>query len=487
MYYTTPEQAGIPSAAIERFLDRLEGSRLCMHDFLMVKDGGVLAEGYWKPFHADRKHRLYSVSKSFVSIAVGVMIGEGRLSLDDHVAEFFPEKLPENPHPYLLEMTVRDLLRMSTCHDRNAYSPSDPDFVAAFLQRKPSHRPGRVFSYDTAATVTLNALVEKLAGEPFLDYLRPRVLDPLGVAKDVWCVQRPEGGSWGGSGVMCTAMDLARVAQCCMHGGKHEGKQLIPEWYIREATTRQIDNRTAEAGTEWQFGYGYQFWCVRHGGFAMNGMGSQFAICLPQYDFMLVTNGDTQEAPDGACVILNALWTEIYPYLEGSRPALSAPGEAESLKRRIEGLQIRPEWGGLSSTRAAEWNGAKFVMDDNPMGIRWARFFFEEGAIRMEYENAQGLCELKFGVGQVLSQKFPQKNYYGRQIGQIPGIQYDCLCTAAWADESSFAGHVWVTDDYFGSIKLHVVFEEDTVTAIMKKQAEWFLEEYQGFMSGVKE
>lgn len=487
MYYTTPENAGIPSAAVERFIDRLEDSRLCMHDFIMVKDGGILAEGYWKPFHAQRKHRMYSVSKSFVSIAVGVMIGEGKLSLDDHVAGFFPEKLPENPHPYLMEMTVRDLLRMSTCHDRNAYGVSDPDFVAAFLQRKPSHRPGRVFNYDTAATVTLNAIVEKLAGEPFLEYLKPRVFDHIGVTEDIWCVQRPEGGSWGGSGVMVTAMDLARVAQLCMHGGKHEGKQLIPEWYIREATTRQIDNRTTEADPEWQFGYGYQFWCTRHGGFAFNGMGSQFAICLPKYDFMLITNGDTQEVKTGASVILNALWTEIYPYLEGNKPALSTPAQAESLRRRMENLRILPEQGGLTSTRAGEWNGAKFIMDENPMGIKWARFTFEEGAAVMQYENAQGECELKFGIGSVHAQKFPQKNYFGKQIGKIPGIQYDCLCTAAWADDSSIAGHVWVTDDYFGSIKLHAVFEGDTVTVIMQKTAEWFLEEYQGFMTGSRE
>ncbi len=487
MHYTTPEQAGIPSAAVERFLDRLEQNRLCMHSFLMVKDGGVLAEGYWKPFHNLRKHRMYSVSKSFVSIAVGVMIGEGRLSLTDHIADFFPEKLPGNPHPYLLEMTVRDLLMMSTCHNQNAYTNADPDWVAAFLQRKPSHRPGRVFSYDTAATVTLNAIVEKLAGEPFLEYLKPRFLKPLGVSDDIWCVERPEGGSWGGSGVMATSMDLARVALCCMHGGRHEGKQLIPEWYIREATTRQIDNRMTNGNPEWQFGYGYQFWCTRNGGFAMNGMGSQFAICLPKYDFLLITNADTQECPTGSSIILNALWSEIYPYLDGSRAMSAVPGDAESLKKRLENLRVLPEEGGMSSTRAVEWDGVKFIMDENPMGIRWTRFVFSEGQIAMEYENAQGVCKLTFGVGQVLPQKFPQKNYYGRQIGVIPGIQYDCLCTAAWADETSFAGHVWVTDDYFGSMKLHVVFEEDNVTVVMQKQAEWFLEEYQGFMSGARE
>ncbi len=484
MKYITPESAGIPSAAIERFIGRLEGSRLCMHDFLMVKGGKVLAEAYWKPFHAQRKHRMYSVSKSFVSIAVGVMIGEGKLSLDTHVADFFPEKLPDNPHPYLLEMTVRDLLMMSTCHNRCSYTDQDSDWVATFFQRKPSHRPGRVFSYDTAATVVLNAIVEKLAGEPFLQYLRPRVLEPIGVTEDIWCVERPEGGSWGGSGVMVTAMDLAKVANLCMHGGCHEGRQLIPEWYIREATAKQIDNRVGEADPEWQFGYGYQFWRTRNNGFAMNGMGSQFAICLPEHDFILVTNGDTQEVKTGASVILNALWTEIYPYLTGEKACVSTEEEKESLKKRIEDLHILPETGALSSSEAVKWHGMKFVMDENPMGIRWTRFFFEDGAITMQYENAQGECELKFGVGSVRAQAFPQKNYYGKRIREIPGIQYDCLCTAAWADEHSFAGHVWVTDDYFGSMKLHAVFEENTVTVYMEKTAEWFLNEYVGFMTG---
>ena len=123
-------------------------------------------------------------------------------------------------------------------------------------------------------------------------------------------------------------------------------------------------------------------------------------------------------------------------------------------------------------------------MDENPMGFKWTRFFFENGAITMQYENAQGECELKVGVGSVNAQKFPQKNYYGRRIREIPGIQYDCLCTAAWADDSSFFGHVWVTDNYFGSMKLHVVFEENNVTIMMQKTAEWFLNEYQGFASG---
>ena len=486
MHYTTPEQAGIPSIAVQRFLKRIEDSRLCMHSFIMVKDGGVLAEGYWKPFHQARKHRMYSASKSFVSIAVGIMIGEGKLSLDDHVADFFPEKLPENPHPWILEMTVRDLLRMSTAHDVNTYDRNDTDWVATFFQRKPAVMPGRVFAYNTSGTVVLNAIVEKVSGQLLLDYLRPRLLDPLGVSKDIWCVQRPEGGSWGGSGVMAPTMDLARVALCCMRGGKHEGKQLIPEWYIREATSRQIDNRVENNDPEWQFGYGYQFWCTRHGGFAFNGMGNQFAICLPKYDFMLVTNGDTQEVGPGANILVNALWTEIYPYLEGSKAMPDVPGAADALKKQIEALHVLPEWGGLTSTRACEWDGATFTMAENPMGVKWTRFTFEEGAVKMEYENAQGLCELTFAIGGVKEQKFPQKNYFGPQAGVCPGIQYDCLCTAAWADESSLAAHVWITDDYFGSLKMHVVFEENTVSVYMKKTAEWFLDEYDGFMSGVR-
>ena len=177
----SPESEGIPSRAILNFLQRIDSERICMHGFLLVRHNRIAAEGYWAPWTAERMHRMYSVSKSFVALAVGMMVDEGRLTLDDRVAEYFPDKLPEELHPWLAASTVRDLLTMSTPHSTTSYTRDDPDWVWTFFNRTPSHPPGTIFSYDTAATVVLTATVERLAGMPFLDYMRPRFLDRIGV------------------------------------------------------------------------------------------------------------------------------------------------------------------------------------------------------------------------------------------------------------------------------------------------------------------
>jgi CubicO group peptidase (beta-lactamase class C family) len=123
---------------------------------------------------------MYSISKSFVSLAIGSLIGEDRLHLDDPVASFFPDKVPQDLHPWLAQATVRDLLMMATPHSENAYTRHDKDWAWCFFNKQPSHPAGTVFAYDTAATVVLNTIVERISGMPFLEYLRPRLLDPIG-------------------------------------------------------------------------------------------------------------------------------------------------------------------------------------------------------------------------------------------------------------------------------------------------------------------
>src|SRR4051812_211885 len=284
----SPDSLGIPSKAILKFLQRIDAERICMHGFLLVRRNRIAAEGYWAPWSAERKHRMYSVSKSFVALAVGMMVDEGRLSLDDRVAEQFPDKLPAKLHPWLAASTVRDLLMMSTPHSTTSYTRKDPDWVWTFFNRAPSHPPGTIFAYDTAATVVLTATVERLAGMPFLDYMRPRFLDRIGFSADAWCVRTPEGISWGGSGVICTLRDLARVALACMNGGMWGEERVLPEEYVRAATSRQIDNTIRG-----NCGYGYQIWCEKENGFSFRGMGSQYALCFPHREFLFTCIADT--------------------------------------------------------------------------------------------------------------------------------------------------------------------------------------------------
>ncbi|MFT5369147.1 MAG: CubicO group peptidase (beta-lactamase class C family) [Candidatus Latescibacterota bacterium] len=473
----SPESVGIPSQAILNFLQGIDSERINMHGFLLVRHNKIAAEGYWAPWSVDRKHRMYSVSKSFVSLAVGMMVDEGKLSLDDRVVDYFPDKLPEKLHPWLAASTVRDLLTMSTAHSRTSYTRDDPDWVWTFFNRAPSHPPGTIFSYDTAATVVLTATVERLAGMPFLEYMRPRFLDRIGFSTDAWSVRTPEGGSWGGSGVICTLRDLAKVALACMNGGMWGEERVLPEAYVSAATAKQIDN-----AIRGNCGYGYQIWCDEENGFSFRGMGSQYAICFPDKAFQFTCIADTQGAPSGSAIPA-VMREEIYPHLSDT-PLPENPDAYAELSDKIAQLAVLPIPGNSDARAASEVDGAWYALEENPMGITRMRLSFKGDLGTWEYTNGQGDNVLPFGIGHLLSGKFPQRNYFGEQIGTVSGREYDCLASAAWIDEKTLNMEVYITDIHLGGLRVSFAFKGEEIGVFMTKQAEFFLDEYNGFAGG---
>ncbi len=474
---SSPESLGIPSGAILNFLQRIDAERIGMHGFLLVRRNRIAAEGYWAPWSAERKHRMYSVSKSFVALAVGMMIDEGRLTLDDRVADYFPDKLPEKLHPWLAASTVRDLLTMATAHSSTSYTRDDPDWVWTFFNRTPSHPPGTIFSYDTAATVVLTATVERLAGLPFLDYMRPAFLNRIGFSPDAWCVRTPEGGSWGGSGVICTLRDMASVALACMNGGLWGDERVLPAAYVRAATAKQIDN-TIRGNS----GYGYQIWREPENGFSFRGMGSQYALCFPDRDFLFACIADTQGAPAGS-TIPDVMREELYTHLSDG-PLPEDPHAQTALREKIERLAVLPIPGKSDAGVASEVSGVWYALEENPMGITRMRLSFLGDRGTWEYSNDQGDNVLHFGIGRVLPGTFPQRNYFGEQIGSIPGIEYECMASAAWVDEQTLNMEIYITDAYLGGLRISFAFKGEEIGVFMTKQAEWFLDEYNGFAGG---
>jgi CubicO group peptidase (beta-lactamase class C family) len=473
----TPESVGIPSRAVLNLLQRIDSERICVHGFLLVRHNRIAAEGYWAPWSADRKHRMYSVSKSFASLGVGLMIDEGKLSLDDRVADYFPDKLPEKLHPWVAACTVRDLLRMSTAHSSTSYGSRDPDWVWTFFNKTPSHPPGTIFAYDTAATVVLTATVERLAGKPLLDYMRPRFLDRIGFSADAWCIRTPEGVSWAGSGIICTLRDLARAALACMNGGMWGEERVYPEEYLRAATAKQIDNTIRG-----NCGYGYQFWREKENGFSFRGMGSQYALCFPDKAFQFTCISDTQGAPAGSA-IPDVMREELYPHLSDAPLPEDRDAHAD-LSDMIERLAVLPFPGSPDARVASDVDGVWYALEDNPMGITRMRLSFEGDQGTWEYTNGQGDNVLRFGIGRLVSGEFPQRNYFGKQIGSAPGIEYDCMTSAAWIDEQTLNMEVYITDIYLGGLRISFVFKGEEISVYMTKQAEWFLDEYSGFAGG---
>ena len=475
----SPESEGVPTEAIISFMDELVRDNLNMHSFMLIRNGKMLAECYWPYFSADKKHRMYSVSKSFTSAAIGMMIDEGRISLDDKVADFFPEYLPDEPHPFIIQATVRHLLMMATFNESTSYNQNDLDWVATFFQDpRRKHEPGSRFSYDTAATVVLCAIVEKLNGKPILEYMRP-VFDEIGISEDIWCIKSPDGRSWTGSGILCTTKDLARFALLCLNMGKWNGKQLISREYMEAATSSQIDNN-GRSGSEFSFGYGYQFWRLRDGGFACYGMGGQLALCLPDKNLIMVTTADNQAIANGIDPIVTAFFNLAAK--TGNTPLPENTEAQKLLANRINTVSTPLPVGGTTSTNAAKYSGMRYTMENNPMKFKWMSVDVSPEKCILQYENNTGEHSIILGMGEYVFQKFPEK-YFGVQIG-TRDTHYDTIATGAWQDDNTLSGVIYAIDDYFGSIHLTLSFSENKLNVTMKKTAEWFFDTYQGTAEG---
>lgn len=173
----TAEAAGIPSAAVGAFIDQLEHKTLPMHSIVLLKGEGIAAEAYWKPFDEGFRHRVYSTSKSFVSVAVGILAGDGKLSLDDRVADFFPDYAAKHApvQPYAALATIRDLLMTTTCFNTAAYAAFN-DWTAAYFQLPAQHMRGQSFRYDTLATVMLGMIIRRVSGVEFMSLCRSACL-----------------------------------------------------------------------------------------------------------------------------------------------------------------------------------------------------------------------------------------------------------------------------------------------------------------------
>lgn len=291
--------------AVHRFIDRLKREGLCMHGFELRVDSVVKAKGYWWPFREGEIHRMYSVSKSVVSLAVGILTGQGKISLDEKITDCFPEFVTPETDARLKRLTIRDMLRMATCHRKTTYREGvDEQWARTFFEVTPTHEPGVMFNYDTSCSQVLAALVEKRAGQPLLTFLQTQLFAPLGFEDEVRWLTDPSGTPQGGTGLMMSLRDLGKLAQCVLKGGRG----LIPENYLRQALSCQITTEDRDAPEE-RYGYGYQFWMTRHG-WAMYGMGGQMAIGCPEERVLLTTIADTR-LQGGVQKLYDAFFEEI--------------------------------------------------------------------------------------------------------------------------------------------------------------------------------
>jgi CubicO group peptidase (beta-lactamase class C family) len=277
------------------FLDAAEREIDALHGLVLLRHGEVVAEGHWHPYRADRPHRLFSLSKSFTSTAVGFAVAEGLLSLDDPVCRFFgagDERI-----------LVRHLLTMTTGHVAPAPAmTAGDDWAAQFLAVPVEREPGTHFLYNSGATYMLSAIVQRRTGQRLVDYLRPRLFDPIGIGPVTW-EQCPQGVDVGGWGMSARTADVARLGQLYLR----DDKGVLPDGWAREATRWQVDTAAGAEDPDWRQGYGYQFWRCRHGGFRGDGAFGQFCLVMPDQETVLALTSGTPDLQG----VLDLVWEHL--------------------------------------------------------------------------------------------------------------------------------------------------------------------------------
>ncbi len=354
---STPEAQGVSSASVLALVEALDQVD-AMNSFMLVRHGKVIAEGWWTPYRAQDNHELYSLSKSFTSTAVGMAVAEGKLSIDDEVLEFFPDVAPPQPTNNLKAMRVRDLLTMSTGHQDETATAADKISAQAFLAHPVPHKPGTHFKYNTPATFMLSAIVQKQTGQTVEDYLRPRLFEPLGITQPVWNTNF-QGISLGGYGLNVRTEDIARFGQLYLQKGMWQGKQLIAKDWVEMATTKQVSNGS-NPKSDWEQGYGFQFWRCRNGAYRGDGAFGQYCMVLPEQDAVIAITSGVKDMQG----VMNLVWEKLLPEFGTKRLSANA-ATPKKLTEKLAGLTVRPAEGTESSSVAAKILGRKFIFPAN--------------------------------------------------------------------------------------------------------------------------
>lgn len=311
---STPSAHGIDAAGILDLLDALERAPgVETHSLMLLRHGHVVAEGWWVPYAPDRPHLLYSLSKSFTSTALGFAVAEGLVRLDDTVLSHFPDLDAEVTDPRARRIRVRHVAAMASGHLSDTIEAAraiDPeDLVRGFLMIPPDREPGSVFAYNQPCTFSVAAIIQRAAGMPLTEYLRPRLLDRLGIGEVGWLTD-PRGLELGFSGLHATTDAVATLGQLYLQRGRWEGDQLLPQAWVDEATRAHVANPD-EPNPDWRQGYGFQFWMARHG-YRGDGAYGQFCVVLPEADVVLAMTGQSEDMQ----AVLDAVWEHLLPAID---------------------------------------------------------------------------------------------------------------------------------------------------------------------------
>lgn len=384
---TAPERQGITSSVVRQFVEALDSEIDEIHSFMLLRHGCVVAEGWWSPYAPQHPHMLFSLSKSFTSTAVGLAVDEGRFSVDDSVLSFFPDEKPAEVTDNLAAMRVRHLLSMSTGHDEDTTphmtERSNGNWTKGFFEVPVLHEPGTHFLYNTGATYMLSAIVQKTTGMKLMDYLTPRLFEPLGIEGAFW-EESPQGINAGGYGLNVITEDIARFGQLYLQKGVWQGRQILPAAWVEEATAFHVSNGD-DPNSEWTQGYGYQFWRCRHNAYRGDGAFGQFCIVMPDQDAVLAITAGVADMQKP----MNLVWDILLPAMDTDLLADDAAAYG-ALTAKLSGLALLPVEGEADSSVASNVSGQTYTVDENDQNVETIALRFAQDSFALNVKTASG-------------------------------------------------------------------------------------------------
>lgn len=338
---STPEEVGIDSASIAEFERRIRERGIGHQGYMFYRHGKLAASSIASPYRATDKRHVYSISKSWTSTAIGIAVDEGLIKLDDRLISFFPDELPEKIGGNLAAMTLRHVLSMNTGHETDTVgrvASREPGWSKRFLALDVENVPGTHFAYNSTATYMLSAVITRVTGMRMVDYLKPRLFNPLGIS-DVWWEESADGVNDGGWGIHVSPEDMLKLGVLYLNRGVWNGMRILSESYIDEATSAVSDN-SSNGNIDWKLGYGYQWWRCQHNCYRGDGAFGQYIIVSPEKDSAAVIiseEGDMQS-------ILDIYWDTVFAGMKDQ----PLPEPTVKYETEVKPFMIPPVYSGES-------------------------------------------------------------------------------------------------------------------------------------------
>jgi CubicO group peptidase (beta-lactamase class C family) len=418
-----PREACVNAALVDAFLDDAATAGLDIHGLMLHRAGRVAAEGWRWPYRADRPRIMHSATKSVLACAIGMALEEGRFGLQDKVVSFFPELMSAGIDANLASMTVENLLTMRAGHaaetSGSIWRGISTSWTAEFFKIPVVHPPGTTFVYTSAASYMLSAILTRVTGQTLHDYLKPRFFEPLGIVDEQWDLG-PDKVNPGGNGLTMKTADLLKLGVLHAQGGVWNGRRVLSERWIAEATRSHGDD------------YGYQWTTAAGGTYLAIGIFMQFVMVFPRHQAALVMIGAAQE---GSKVFLPIVQRYFPRAFEEKLPADLASKADARLRARLAACGEQPSIGANLSSTAARVSGKTFRIEPNPLGVTGVRFVFEQDRCVFHLVDAAGDHRIECGLREWIESRTDMP---GADLHH--GYAFDLavvVASANWTDENT--------------------------------------------------